>query len=179
MSDRLVTVATYTEPTSAHLAREQLEAAGVRCFLTDDQTTGMDWLLGNAIGWVKLQVAESDAQRAVAILENLRPVAAPEPTAITEAGPAGEPPPRSDEEEEEENERSRQANRAYRAALLGLLFCPLEVYATVLLWDVYSSKEPLTEEARRRFVYAALINLSLLAALVLGILIMVVSSLDL
>jgi hypothetical protein len=170
MTDKLVTVATYTEPTAAHLARQQLEAEGIHCFVGDDTTTGMDWLLGNAIGWVKLQVLESDAERATALLERpSQPVEEPPSTAIVEAGPHGEPPPPRLEEDEEpaENERSKQAGRALRAALFGLLFCPLEFYAFYLLMDVYGAEEPLEGRARRHVMYASLINVPFMAVVLL------------
>jgi hypothetical protein len=179
MSDRLITVATYTEPTMAHLAQQKLEAAGVRCVLADDNTTGMDWLLGNAIGWVKLQVIEADADRAVAVLEGVGPAQEPPSTAITEAGPGGGPPPRSDDEESSENERSKMADRAFRAALLGLLLCPLELYAAVLLWEVWHGSEPLSDLGRRRALWASLINVPYMASLMLGVLLYLAGALDL
>jgi hypothetical protein len=182
VSDNLVTVATYTEPTQAHLAKQHLEEEGVRCYLADDSTTGMDWLLGNAIGWIKLQVMENDAERATGILLRLSPgdqAEEPPSTAITEAGPRGEPPPPREEEEEPENERSKQATRAFRAALLGLFFCPVEFYATYILVDVWGSDEPLDDRARRHATYASLINVPFMAAVVLIVLSYLASSLDL
>jgi len=69
MATRLVTIATFDMPPKAELARNALTAAGIQSVLGDDNTLGMDWLLGNAIGWVKLQVREEDAEKAVAVLE--------------------------------------------------------------------------------------------------------------
>jgi hypothetical protein len=69
MATRLVTIATFDMPPKAELARNALTAAGIQCILSDDNTLGMDWMLGNAIGWAKLQVREEDADKAVVVLE--------------------------------------------------------------------------------------------------------------
>ena len=62
MSDKLVTVATFGTPTEAALVRNQLEDQGIRVFLADEATVGMAWILGTAVGGVKLQVVEHDAE---------------------------------------------------------------------------------------------------------------------
>ena len=67
--DKLATVATYSFPAEAEAARLLLESQGIRAFLADDNLVGMNWLVSNAVGGVKLQVAETDAKRAVEILE--------------------------------------------------------------------------------------------------------------
>src|SRR5262245_48491290 len=69
MSGRLVTIATFDQPAKARLAQNELTAAGIRATVADESTVALDWLLGNAIGWVKVQVLEEDAERAVAVLE--------------------------------------------------------------------------------------------------------------
>lgn len=66
MNPDFVTVATFPDPTTAHLANQHLEAAGIRGFLADEN---MDPIFGNAIGWIKLQVSRDDAVRATAVLE--------------------------------------------------------------------------------------------------------------
>ena len=62
MPDKLVTVATFSAPMSAHIARNQLEAAGILAFLADEATVGTAWHLGTAVGGIKLQVVDSDAE---------------------------------------------------------------------------------------------------------------------
>lgn len=69
MPDRLVPIATFVTPAQAAAARSALEAQGIASFLRDDNLVGMNWLLGNAVGYVKLLVSEPDAQRARALLE--------------------------------------------------------------------------------------------------------------
>jgi hypothetical protein len=68
MSDGLATVATFGSPVEANLARNQLEAAGIKAFLADEETVGMVWPLTNALGGIQLQVGDRDAKEALAIL---------------------------------------------------------------------------------------------------------------
>ena len=69
MADKLVTVAIFVEPVEANLAKGRIEAEGIECFLAGEHFAGTYWLLSNAAGGVKLQVRESDAQRAAEILQ--------------------------------------------------------------------------------------------------------------
>jgi hypothetical protein len=69
MSVRLVTVATFDLPHKADLAKAALEEAGIAAEVNDREIVAMDWLLLNAVGGVKLQVAEEDAERALAVIE--------------------------------------------------------------------------------------------------------------
>jgi hypothetical protein len=65
MTDKLVTVARYSMPYEANLAKSILDSAGIPAFVADEFTIGMNWLYSNALGGVKLQVPESlafDAQ---------------------------------------------------------------------------------------------------------------------
>jgi hypothetical protein len=69
MGIRLVTVATFDMPHKADIAKATLEEAGIRAEVNDREIVAMDWLLMNAVGGVKLQVAEEDAERALAVVE--------------------------------------------------------------------------------------------------------------
>ncbi len=70
MADELITVATFRFAHEAELARLHLAEVGVRAFIADAETVAMDWLLGNAIGNVKLQVPRDRAEEAAGILAN-------------------------------------------------------------------------------------------------------------
>jgi hypothetical protein len=72
MADDLVTVARFQFLPEADAARAYLEGEGLRVFLADYETVNMDWLLGNAIGNIKLQVISSQADKALALLESIR-----------------------------------------------------------------------------------------------------------
>jgi hypothetical protein len=73
MTNKLVTIRNFTygsDPESeAELARIKLEANGIRCFLAGKNFVSMYWLLSAADRGVKLQVRESDVEKALEILE--------------------------------------------------------------------------------------------------------------
>jgi hypothetical protein len=69
MAGKLVTIARFDLAGQAHIAKNALEAVGIKSVLADEQTIAMDWLLSNAIGGIKVQVLEEDAERAVVALE--------------------------------------------------------------------------------------------------------------
>ena len=71
--DTLVTVATFRFVHEAELAKLFLAGDKIQAFIMDAETVTMDWLLGNAIGNIKLQVATSQADRAEVLLEKFRP----------------------------------------------------------------------------------------------------------
>ena len=78
MSSRLVIVATYATPTEAQIARNHLKTAGITAYVSGGATADALSLVGTALGGVKLEVPQSDVQRARALLfpeetENLAP----------------------------------------------------------------------------------------------------------
>jgi hypothetical protein len=66
MADRFVTVGEFPSSVEAHLARNALEAEGVRAFLSGNEAAGL--FGGNSTFAVKLQVREDEAARAAGIL---------------------------------------------------------------------------------------------------------------
>jgi hypothetical protein len=68
MSDRLVTVATFSLPFEVHLAKAKLESEGIECFVADENMVSLNWLYAGAIGGIKLRVSESDYLQAKKIL---------------------------------------------------------------------------------------------------------------
>ncbi len=65
MPNKLVTVAKYFEMSSALAARIKLESQGVGCFIADEQLAAS---FPFALGGIRLQVWESDAEKAEEIL---------------------------------------------------------------------------------------------------------------
>ena len=61
------TLATLSLPAEAHLLAARLESAGIRVVLRDDTTIQTDWLLSNAIGGIKVEVADEDYEAACEI----------------------------------------------------------------------------------------------------------------
>ena len=63
-----MTVARFIDPVEASLAKNCLEEAGFEAFLADAETVSVAWQLSNALGGIKLQVAEPDAAQARIVL---------------------------------------------------------------------------------------------------------------
>jgi hypothetical protein len=64
----LVTIGQYRDMAEAFVERAVLEQAGIECFLRDENTVRTDWLLSNAIGGMRLQVAAKDQAAAEELL---------------------------------------------------------------------------------------------------------------
>jgi hypothetical protein len=60
----LVTIATFSFPHEAHLAKVRLDAFGIPSFIADEHTINMQWFYSNALGGVRLQVPEGFAAQA-------------------------------------------------------------------------------------------------------------------
>lgn len=73
MPDPLVTIATFRDLPEALLAQGKLEAGGIESFLADDNVVRMDWFWANAVGGVKLQVREEEAESALDLLAEAIP----------------------------------------------------------------------------------------------------------
>ncbi|EJF11245.1 DUF2007 domain-containing protein [Pontibacter sp. FD36] len=68
MAERLITVATFSQPTEAHILKGRLEAEGILCFLGDEQIIAAQPFYSLAVGGVKLQVTEGDVEEALELL---------------------------------------------------------------------------------------------------------------
>lgn len=64
----LVTAAAFNTIHEAYLAKSILEGAGITAFIADEYTIGVNWLWANAVGGVKVQVAEADVEEAEKLL---------------------------------------------------------------------------------------------------------------
>jgi hypothetical protein len=180
MDDELVTVATYWSPIEARVAKNRLEAAGVRAFMADELTVEMNWALGNAVHGIKLQVRRDDLELADEALGNEDKVPPDELDAVAIAAATEEEAAEEsvetdatdkaesatpDEAEPESNDRQRLAQRVLRGAILGVLFLPLQVWVFCLLIRLFVSDEPLGQEGRKAALIAAAINLPLMVVL--------------
>jgi hypothetical protein len=182
-SDELVTVATYDDAVSARMALNHLCETGLTAVLSDESTVAMDWLLSNAIGGIKLQVHSKDLTVAHRLLEeHHRSEAAADgaPAIETLEAEMGEPdvdaealgdiegeaPSAEDEDDLEEEPplttRERNGLRAFRGALLGILFPPIELYVLYLVYKVFVSDERLGARYRNMARAAAVIMLIVL-----------------
>ncbi|CAH0538885.1 DUF2007 domain-containing protein [Vibrio marisflavi] len=64
----MITVARFSFPHEAYIAKASLEAAGIDSFVADEHTINMQWLYSNAMGGVRLLVREVDLDSAVELL---------------------------------------------------------------------------------------------------------------
>jgi hypothetical protein len=69
-----VVLRAYRDMPAAMVDQTALDAAGIRCFLYDDNLVRLDWFISNAIGGVKLVVAENTAREAAQILASAVPI---------------------------------------------------------------------------------------------------------
>lgn len=62
------TIAAYSTPAEAHVVLSRLTSAGIDAAIRDEFTIMFDWLYSNAIGGVKIEVADEDVAAARDIL---------------------------------------------------------------------------------------------------------------
>lgn len=165
MLGRLITLETYNNAMQATLARNYLESAGVRCVLADEAavTSGISGLT-NAIGGIKLQVAEEDFDRACELLDEVDTRHRASEPAQAEST---EPKPDADNEDPEDDEpplnaREDNAERAFRAVLVGCMVIPLQLYATWVLLDVWQSDLPIRPAVLRKLYWAIGLHIPML-----------------
>jgi hypothetical protein len=154
MPTHLVTLASYPNTAEAEVARAALEAEGI-------ESVTNAWMLGNAVGYVKLQVVARDTKRAQVVLESITGVSRSDADGETSAREEEEPPDHADGDED--------ARRAWWAAIFGIDFCPLllHLYSVYVLIRLGCSKRQLSPRGRRHVVYALVVD-ALVFALIFG-----------
>jgi hypothetical protein len=168
MDDPLVTVATFGTPLEAELARNRLEEQGIAAVVADAETVGTLWSMGAALGGVKVQVKESDLGEARLILAS-RPGRVSGPAddyGLEERVQEGSRPRlrqrrvREEDEEAAESESDATAARAWKAAVVGLLFpfLLLHLYSAWLLFQLPWTRGPLSPAGRRKALAAAVLD---------------------
>jgi Putative prokaryotic signal transducing protein len=183
MEGKLETVLTCMNTAEAMLTVQRLQNAGIESFVADDNIVSMDFLLGNAIGWIKVQVRDEDADRALELLEG-----PPEPPVPEDEIPWDQPPEEPadadevsveerevdaqdrnapDEPDIPQTEGERIVDRAYRIAMMGMiLFPPLpHFYSFALLMRVAFGREPLPQRANRRYYLTFMIDIGFILVL--------------
>jgi hypothetical protein len=68
--EKLVTVATFRLPQEAHALQARLEAEGIRATAVGEHAAGINFLIADVMGGVRVLVLEHDADRARAIVED-------------------------------------------------------------------------------------------------------------
>jgi len=78
MTIEFYTITSSTYPADIQILKGKLESEGIPVFLRDENTINTDPLISDAIGGVKLQVYESDKEKAIAIYKQLKSYVADE-----------------------------------------------------------------------------------------------------
>lgn len=152
MNEPLITVATFDNVVEAEIASGRLEAEGINTVLADVEAVSWAWHLGQAVGGIKVQVREDDVQRAFAVLGEVR----------------AELQPKADTKQIESDEAL--ANRACRAAMLGFMLFPLQIYSILLLIKLLSRERSgnLSPRARKRAAWALILDMWWILCVVLA-----------
>lgn len=69
MEQKLITIATFSYAPEMGLVRSKLESEGIECFVKDELVS--QTYIHNAVGGMKLQVKENDAERAARIVDEM------------------------------------------------------------------------------------------------------------
>ena len=65
----LITIKAFDESMQAHLVKSKLESEGIDVWLLDDHSVSVQPWASFALGGVKLQVRESDVEKAIELLK--------------------------------------------------------------------------------------------------------------
>jgi hypothetical protein len=169
MTDDLRTVARYASVAEANIARNALDAAGIPAWVADELALTADPLFSGAVNYIKVQVRQSDLERAAEVLEEKADPIDPQ---IAEQADEPEEPGSGPDEFPPETPGERSVRFAYRAALIGLLACPplLHLYSLGLLLYVGAVYGDLPPAANRQFYIALLIDILVIGLAMYGFL---------
>jgi len=112
--DDLVTLTHCDQLIAAQLLCGRLDAEGIECFIPDEHVANQTWHLSRAIGGIRVQVRQSDLERAQLVLA--------EPAVEGAADATEKPKPNGAHVEDDETigPGDRAAYRAMRVALVSL-----------------------------------------------------------
>lgn len=134
----------------AQVVRATLHAAGIACGIPDEHVASLGWHLGNVISGVRVQVAETDLERAKDLLATLE----------SQANVDGS----DDPDEMLSAEADQKATRAWRLAILGLGMWPF-FHPFALVAALRALKAPgLSAEGRQRARAAVRTSIAALVA---------------
>jgi hypothetical protein len=68
VADEIITLWRYRDFPEALVARAKLEADGIECFLADENMIRLDWFRSDALGRLRLQLRQENAEAAMEIL---------------------------------------------------------------------------------------------------------------
>jgi hypothetical protein len=64
------TLAAFNQPIDAHLLIARLGGSGIPAFARDEHMVTLDWLAANAIGGIKVEVADEDYAKALEVMRS-------------------------------------------------------------------------------------------------------------
>ena len=70
---KFMAIQSFDDYISAHIALGRLKEEYINCYLQDEYSATIGPFLSNAIGGIKLMVVETQAERALEILNNEKP----------------------------------------------------------------------------------------------------------
>ena len=175
MSDKLVTVATFSTLTEETIAKNKLEDAGLNIFLADSTTVQVAWHLSAAVGGIKLQVMDVDADRAVSLLGSADTVPISDgQSSSCQTSDYFKPEFGDNYEDVYVSPIDKIVKRAFLCAVLGLVWLPLQFYSLWLLTRIAFDPAPLSSANRRRILITILIDS--LVIIVIGALVLTMLS---
>jgi hypothetical protein len=159
----LVEVASYTLTGEAHAAASALEGAGILVHRRNAALVGLLPHMANAFGGIGLCVPAVDADRARRILGAPALALVPDDDAEERDDAAEEP--------ADDSRRAAPARRAWRAAVIGLVFFPgvLHLVSLYHLVRYAGSPGPASARTRRQARWALIVNLAVAAAILYGL----------
>jgi hypothetical protein len=215
MADKIIRIAAYSDPFLAEHAKELLQEAGIKAFLSGEATGGLFAGMGAGFSKFDLHVAEEDVERASNLLESLEKDAPEDDDEQSATGAEqsstegddsvnglaaesaiqeGPAPLAGNRDTEWAHDLSLQrpqvdmdaeqmdlsirvtrdylAERAFRAAFLGLFLCPplLHLYSLWLLLQLSSLPDEISPASKWKYYTAMAIDLVILVSVALFIL---------
>jgi hypothetical protein len=147
MNQKLVTIQTFNTVDESIVCRTFLEDNGINAFIPDENTVRANWNFGLALGGIRLQVAEADAERSIALLKESWETA----TIAADDRSLDDLPPISHADE--------LIRYAWRAAVLGCAVpFVLALYSTKLVADAKFSTTNLSDKGKRMMFITMILN---------------------
>ncbi|GAX35987.1 DUF2007 domain-containing protein [Nodularia sp. NIES-3585] len=150
MVNSFVTVATFTSSLEANLAKQRLEAEGVKCLLLNESTVNVAWHLSVAVGWIQLQVPQPNIDLAKSIL-----VSELDYQSVSDLGMEAE------DDIKMPSWADKTADRAFIASVISLIFVflPIHIYSLWLLFCLLVYRQPISSNRRIKVILALLLDL--------------------
>jgi hypothetical protein len=154
-------------PVEAQLAKQLVEAEGIPSVLQGYETVSSDWLLGNAIGGIQLQVPEHRMQQAMSALSeagsfgkrSLLEPAMPTDHELETDGIDNDQDPIEDEPLTPQTGREAQIDRFYKSSIVSWVFFPFSIYSLYVFLRIKIDDQPISPAYEHRLWMGAWMQL--------------------